>query len=358
MPTVTLELRGDQIGRYTRYYGYGNGPNRVVVVNGVEAIGSASEIFTVVVEQVRTGGTEFQNGQFVTIFDSTGAVVVPRTGVQPDIEQGRGDGDEHLLLSGQPFLIDLGGVPVGPARVRYGRADEAAGPGGDDDGDLDFDDFPCFAAGTQIQTPSGPVDVARLKVGDLVETLDNGAVPILWTGRRRLDLTGSEVAKPLLLKADFIQQDAPNLDTIVSPDHRILIRDPACTLLFGTAEVLVPAKGLIALPRIREMQGRKTVDYVTLLTGQHQIILANGLPAETLYPGPQALQRIGARGRSELMSLCPRLKSEKVSVAYPAARRLVSMREAEVLAGVLRLTRRLKGDPAVSDGRAQLRLVG
>ncbi|TNJ41561.1 Hint domain-containing protein [Phaeobacter sp. B1627] len=358
MPTVTLELRGDQIGRYTRVSGYGNGSNRVVIVNGVEAIGSASDIYTVVVEQVRAGGTEFENGQFVTIYDSTGAVVVPRSGVQPDIQQGRGDGDEHLILYNQPFLIDLGGVPDGPARVRYTRADEAAGPGGDDDGHLDFDDFPCFATGTLITTPSGQVDVADLKVGDLVQTIDNGAVPLLWVGRRTLDLTVRGAAKPLLLRAGFSGAKTPHRDTVLSPDHRILVAGPACDLLFGTREVLAPAKGLIALARIREMQGRKSVEYVSLLTGRHQVILANGLPVETLYPGPEALHRLGAAGRCEVMALCPGLRTKELSLAYPAARRLLSKKEAQALSVVLRLTRRLNDASLDPQGHTPLRLVG
>lgn len=357
MPTVTLELRGDQIGRYGNFSGTGNGPDRVVTVNGVEALGPPDQLFTVVVEQVNAGTTEFQNGQFITIVDADDNVVVPRTGVQPDIEQGIGAGDEHLLLTGQPFLIDLGGVPVGPSTVIYTEADEIAGPMGDDDGDLDFEDFPCFAPGTLIATPSGQTDVAKLEVGDLIETLDHGSVPIRWIGRRVLDLGLPEASKPILIRTGFFGQTRPQADIIVSPDHRILVRDPSCELLFGLEEILAPAKGLLGLPRIRELHGKKRVEYIALFADRHEIILANGLAVETLYPGAQALRRIGALGRARVLSLCPQLRSQKASVAYPPARRLLSVKEALALAGVLRLRQQVTGETAFSATSAQLRIV-
>ncbi|WP_281969240.1 Hint domain-containing protein [Roseovarius nanhaiticus] len=342
MPTVTLILRGDQIGRYTSFSGTGNGPDRVVTVNGVEAVGTADQLYTVTVEQVNSGVTEFENGQFITILDADGNVVVPRTGVQPDIEQGRGAGDEHLLLSNQPFLIDLGGVPVGPATVTYTEADESSSAGGDDDGQLDFEDFPCIAPGAMIATPTGSTEIAALKTGDLVETQDHGAVPLAWVGRRSLDLTNHASGKPILIKAASFGNQRPRRDLVLSPDHRVLVDDPACVWLFGTSEVLAPSKGLASLPRIREMRGRQHIEYVTLFTERHEIIFADGLAVETLYPGPQALRRLGALGRAAILSTCPALRHQSASVVYPSARRLLSVRESEAVSEALRLKSRVE----------------
>ncbi|MEL6207102.1 MAG: Hint domain-containing protein [Pseudomonadota bacterium] len=357
MATVTLLLRGDQIGRYTSFSGSGNGPDRVVTVEGVEAVGAASDEYTVIVEQVNAGATEFQNGQFVTILDPSGSVLVPRTGVQPDIEQGLGAGDEHLLLNNQPFLIDLAGLPAGPETVTYTQTDEVAGPGGDDDGELDFADFPCFAPGTMIGTPRGPIDVADLRVGDLVQTADHGSAPIVWIGRRVVDLADRGPGKPVLLKAGCLGRMQPSADLVISPDHRVLVRDAACDLLFGTREVLAPAKGLVALPRVRALHGRRRIEYVTVLTDRHEVIFANDMPVETLYPGPQALRRLGAFARSAILSVCPSLRGADLSVAYPAARRLISVKEAEALTVILRLKRRFSPETAVQETTTKLRVV-
>lgn len=357
MPTVTLILRGDQIGRYTSFSGTGNGPNRVVTVNGVEAIGTSDQLYTVIIEQVNSGVTEFRNGQFITIRDADNNVVVPRTGVRPDIEQGRGAGDEHLLLNNQPFLIDLGGVPVGPATVTYTQADEAAGPGGDNDGQLDFDDFPCIAAGTMIATPNGATDVAALKAGDLVETQDHGAVPLASVGRRSLDLSNRAKGKPILIKTSCFGDQRPERDLILSPDHRVLVNDPACSFLFGTSELLAPSKRLVDLPRIREMRNRQHIEYITLFAERHEIILANGMAVETLYPGPQALRRLGALGRATILSICPALRHQSASVVYPEARRLLSLRESKVLSEAVRLKNRVERTDGTSHASAQLRVI-
>lgn len=338
MANVTLFLRGDQLGRYTNFSGQGNGPNRVVTVNGVEALGPPNELFTVLLEQVNNNATEFRNGQFISISDSNGSVVVPRTGVQPDIEQGLGGGDEHLILPGQRFLIDLGGVPTGPQTVTYTRADDVGDATGDDDGNLDFNNFPCFAPGTSIDTPSGPKDVARLAIGDLIATQDHGNVPIRWIGQRTIDLDGAALtARPVQLKAGCLGQDRPQRDTIVSPDHRILVRHSAVEFLFGSGEALAPAKALAGLARIRQMAGRKKIQYFTLLTDRHEVIFANGLRVETLYPGPEALKRLGAIGRSAVTSLLPDLLSHDVSVVFPPARPMLTVTKAKALAAAMRL---------------------
>ncbi|MEL7013493.1 MAG: Hint domain-containing protein [Pseudomonadota bacterium] len=359
MATVTFEVRGDQVGRYGTVSGSGNNQDRIVTVSDVEALGTASDVFTVTVEQVNSGVTQFQNGQFITIRDADGNIVVPRTVVQPDIEQGFGAGDEHLILQQSNFLIDLAGLPVGPETVTYGFDDEIADPDkGDNDGELDFADFVCFATGTQITTPNGLRDVADLCVGDLVTTLDHGVVPIKWIGRRELDLTQPDTPKPVLVKAGTFGLDMPHQDTILSPDHRIYLRDLECEILFGETEVLAPAKGLVGLQRIREMKGKKSVEYVTLLTEHHQVILANGMPSETLYPGPEALARIGFFGRMQIMRAVPRLSAGDLHVCYPPARLLLTVKETEAMATVLKLReqftrQRLSATPAVQQRAAQ-----
>jgi hypothetical protein len=68
----------------------------------------------------------------------------------------------------------------------------------------------CFARGTRILTPRGPVAIEALRPGDMVLTRDNGLQPIRWINSRRVAATG-----------DF----APvHSDLIVSPQHRMLLK--------------------------------------------------------------------------------------------------------------------------------------
>ncbi|MFK7941410.1 MAG: TfuA-like protein, partial [Paracoccaceae bacterium] len=43
----------------------------------------------------------------------------------------------------------------------------------------------CFAGGTMILTPRGEILVEDLKVGDMVVTLDDGPMPILWMSKTK-----------------------------------------------------------------------------------------------------------------------------------------------------------------------------
>ena len=157
-------------------------------------------------------------------------------------------------------------------------------------------------------------------------------------------------AKHILVKADAFGIGMPDQDTILSPDHRIYIHDLACGFLFDEAAVLAPAKGLLGLQRMRAMKGKKSVEYITLLTETHQVIFANGMPAETLYPGPEALQRIGFFGRAQIMRSVLRLGTRDLETAYPPARRLLSVQEAKGLVEVMKVRSRfVQSGPQISD---------
>ncbi len=145
----------------------------------------------------------------------------------------------------------------------------------------DFKAPVCFAAGTRILTPRGEVPVGQLRVGDRVCTLDNGPMPIRWIGSQRLgpgDLAARPKSRPILLPAGFLGARRP---VLVSPQHAILVGK----------DWLVRARHLCHLPGsgVRVAHGKRGIVYVHLLLDSHQILLADGLPAESLWPGPQAM---------------------------------------------------------------------
>ncbi len=314
MSTLIFTLRGDQIGRFDTLSGDGNGADRVVTLTGTRALGSAGEIYTVTVEQVGAGQTQFTNGQFITITDSVGNIVVPRSGVQPDIEQGLGGGDEHLILPGSNIVIDVGGLPASPATTTYGFASQVASQNlGDNDGELDFADtrtnFPCFAEGTLIATPRGERPVEVLHEGDLIETLDAGPQRIRWLRSRTQVLRDADdPQRPVLIAPDALGPGAPRRTLAVSPQHRILAQ-------MAKGEVLLPAKALLSRPGIRVARGMRRVRYFTILTDRHQILRANGLWCETFYPGPYMLATLSPRLRADLSRILPLLGID-VRLAY------------------------------------------
>ena len=180
-------------------------------------------------------------------------------------------------------------------------------------------DHVCFTPKTRILTPIGERQVDVLRPGDLVETLDNGPQPIRWIGQRvRRFPAGPHRHKPILIKAGSLGKDTPRCDLEVSPQHRMLIGGPLVEEVCGAPEVLVLAKGLVGLPGIRSMNGKRQAGYISVLLDRHQVLIAEGAPSESFYPEPTALIMIGMRMRNEILSLFPNLLEDSATYGRTA----------------------------------------
>jgi len=185
--------------------------------------------------------------------------------------------------------------------------------------------MPCFVAGTRIETPDGPKDVETLRAGDLVLTLDDGPQPIRWAGQRTVEAQGRFA--PILISAGHY---GARTDVLLSPQHRVLIRDVWAELLFGEAEVLVKAKDLVDGTRVRQVTQRKTVTYVHLLLDRHQILESSGLASESYLPGPMMSASFEPDTREEIIALFPELEDIS-SCGWTAARPILRTFEARAL---------------------------
>lgn len=135
----------------------------------------------------------------------------------------------------------------------------------------------CFLAGTLIDTPAGRCPIETLCVGDLVNTQDHGPQVVRWTGSRPAIATGRFA--PVTIAAGTLGAIAP---LQVSQQHRMLIRSARAELLFGAAEVFVPAAHLTDGARICLSPGG-VVTYLHLLLDRHEVIFANGVACESLH---------------------------------------------------------------------------
>ncbi len=157
--------------------------------------------------------------------------------------------------------------------------------------DTPVSDVPCYTDGAMVETPTGPVAIEDLKVGDLVLTKDNGPQPIRWTGARApsaTELMFFPELRPVVMKPGALGPACPSRETVLSPLHRVVISSARSNLLFGTGEVLVSAKNLINGTTIYRDATRRPV-YRHLLLDRHEILFVNGLEAESLYPGTDRL---------------------------------------------------------------------
>jgi hypothetical protein len=173
----------------------------------------------------------------------------------------------------------------------------------------------CFVTGTLILTPTGDVPIEALCLGDLVVTRDHGPQPIRWIGRKRV--SGMGKFAPIRF-APGAMGNARAL--LVSPQHRMVVRDWRAQLYFGQDEMLVAAKRLAVCDRIHVCP-MPEVDYLHLMFDRHEIILAEGAQTESFHAGGE-LAAVDADLRAELSELFPDLPAGKLhgQTALPCAR--------------------------------------
>lgn len=166
----------------------------------------------------------------------------------------------------------------------------------------------CFVEGTIIETALGPRPVESIRQGDLVVTQGNGAQPVRWIGKRRLDsidLMQQPQMHPIRLKAGAFRDGTPFTDLSLSPQHRVQISDWRTEFLFAEARVLVAVRHLVNGDTIIEDHAVAAVTYYHLLFDEHEILTANGVAAESLHPGDVAMEAVGTDARKEIDLLFP-----------------------------------------------------
>ncbi|HEX3983700.1 MAG TPA: Hint domain-containing protein [Acidisoma sp.] len=135
--------------------------------------------------------------------------------------------------------------------------------------------LPCFAAGSMIATPDGPVAVEQLAPGMIVESLFGGAQPVRWVGHRRVDCRrhpNPAAVWPVRVCQHAFGLNQPSRDLYLSPDHAIFV-----------GEVLIPVKYLIDGDAVRQVP-RDRVTYYHVELDQHDVLSVEGLAAESLLP--------------------------------------------------------------------------
>jgi len=174
---------------------------------------------------------------------------------------------------------------------------------------------PCFTPGTMISTPTGPIAVEALTVGELADTLDHGPQAIRWIGTSRINFERhplSSKLRPIIIRADALGPGVPNVDIRVSRQHRMLVSSKIAERMFGVSQVLIPAVRLLTLPNVEVDQEVQEIDFLHLMFDRHQIIWADGAPTESFYFGPEAVKSLQSDAREEIEALFPDLATGQV----------------------------------------------
>nr|WP_233092958.1 Hint domain-containing protein [Paracoccus sp. IB05] len=189
----------------------------------------------------------------------------------------------------------------------------------------------CFVAGTLIATPDGQRPVEDLRPGDLVFNAEGDALPVIWTGARRVSMEDQivdESLRPVVFEPGSLGKGLPERRLAVSPQHRMLVSGWKAELWFAESEVLVPAISLVNGNTIRQTTADEDVTYVHFLFEGHEIVLAEGCPSESFHPGDHSLKGLDRAARDEVLALFPELNTTPVI----AARQVIRRKLASVLA--------------------------
>ncbi len=142
----------------------------------------------------------------------------------------------------------------------------------------------CFRAGTLLVTLRGEVPAESVRPGDLILTLSGEGAPlkpVAWVGQVEVDLdTHPEpmAVRPVRIAAGAIEPGMPIRDLVVSPDHGISLEDDR------GRRVLVPAHFLVNGATITRAPAEGRVTYVHVAVEGHEILMADGMAAESLPP--------------------------------------------------------------------------
>lgn len=186
------------------------------------------------------------------------------------------------------------------------------------------DFFVCFARGTLIGTIEGDRPVETLHPGDMIRTRDDGPQPLRWIGSRTVP--GRGALAPVVIGAGVLGN---RRRLMLSPQHRLLVTGDRAELLFGQPEVLVAAKHLMDGDRIHSAPC-DLVEYWHLLFDRHQIVLAEGIPAESFHPAERSITALDHAAREELFTIFPDLRGGCTGYG-PLARPEISAAEARTL---------------------------
>ena len=177
-----------------------------------------------------------------------------------------------------------------------------------------------FARGTQITLSSGQQRaIEDLAVGDRILTRDHGGQPVVWVGRATLRAVGAFA--PVVIPKGALGNAG---DLIVSQHHRMFLYQRTKTPGLATAELLVQAKHLADGDRIFIREGGY-VDYFSLIFAGHEIIYAEGVPAESLMVNEATVNRLPPELAAEVKARFPGLNQNQ-HFGTEAGRDAVSLR--------------------------------
>jgi hypothetical protein len=259
-------------------YGTSSGGVGVYVAPGTNFAGGAG----VTIEGgLNSGGVRAHSVEFSTKADPTLSLYA---GVTLEGDIGGFQSGDHITLHGVTTYSIGSGVVQADGETRY----EITTTGGSVDlsfyldvvqgshlaaGDITVATGACFLRGTRIATARGERAVEALKIGEWVRTHSGALRPIKWIGRRHHrpgEVFEDPTLRPVCFRAGSLGDGLPIRELRVSSEHAMYVDG-----------LLVPAHALINGMGIVRDTGADEIDYYHIEFDSHDLVLAEGSPAES-----------------------------------------------------------------------------
>ena len=159
-----------------------------------------------------------------------------------------------------------------------------------------------FARGTMITLAHGNQRaIEALKAGDWVLTRDHGKQCVRWIGNVRMRAVGAFA--PVVIPAGTLG----NLgDLIMSQHQRVFLPQRQELAGLSTHELLIRARHFVDSAPVYLREGG-FVDYFGLVFDHHEIIYAEGIPAESLMVNDATLSRLPPEIAADIRACLPGL---------------------------------------------------
>jgi len=249
---------------------FANGDGSDTVLNFDRSVNPGTGL---TLDQLDTSGLTTGTGAMVTVKD----VILSDDGL-----------GNAVLIFPQGESITLVGVPFADLSLTKVQSLHAMG-------------IPCFVAGSRIDTPDGPIPVEDLRPGHLVRVRDGPPQPVLWAASRRFtaaEMQGDARLLPVEIRAGAFGNSQP---VRLSSQHCVLVPEGAGRLVRARHLVACGWRGA------RLMAGKAGCTYHHFLLPSHALVRADGLWAESFWPGPIGFSALDGRAGMSLIRAFPAL---------------------------------------------------
>ena len=275
--TVTVgAMTGPGLGQYAAYGANATFSDQAATDTGNTYLASAGGTIVLSPPPSSASFIDFDSGT-VALEHPTATTTTPLSGVAPgDVLELPGDTVTSVSFGATSLTVTTNDGTYAFTNVTYASPVAGYSAAFDATTGLEAITFShsaiCFCSGALILTDRGEVPVETLAIGDRAITLSGQARPITWIGNGRVLATRGRrsATTPIIVSKGALADNVPHHDLAVTKGHSLFLDG-----------VLIPVEFLVNHRSIRWDDRAQQVSIYHIELDTHDVLLANGAPAES-----------------------------------------------------------------------------